>query len=54
MMLIDDFRQLLLFLGDSILLFRFKLEDEVLDMLVVDAKFSGYRAAGEFMLYEVH
>ena len=49
-MLIDVFYQLFLFLGYSIFLVVFKLEDEVLDIKIADAKFSGFRSDGDFIL----
>ena len=47
---ITVFYHLLLFLRDYILLDRFKLEYEVLDLLVAESKFSAYRADGYFIL----
>ena len=48
--LIDVFYQLLLVIGDSIFVVRFKLGYEVLDLMVLDAKNSGCRADGYFIL----
>ena len=48
-MLITVFYQLLLFIGRYILLVRFKLVDEVLDMLVLDAELYGYIEDGYFI-----
>ena len=44
------FYQLLLIIGDSVLLGRFKLGDEPLDISGVDAKISGYQYDEEFIL----
>ena len=50
MMLIYVFYDFLLFLGDPILLGRFKLRCEFLGLSVVDAKYLGCRADGDFIL----
>ena len=50
MMLIYVFYEFLLFLGDPILLGRFKLRCEFLGLSVVDAKYLGCRADGDFIL----
>ena len=50
MMMVDVLYQLILFLGDYILLGGFKLEYEVLYLLVFDAKFSGCRSDGDLIL----
>ena len=49
-MTISIFYQLLLFLGYPILLGGFKLGDEVPDLSVVEAKYYGCRADGDFIL----
>ena len=50
LMTISVFYQLLLFLGYPILLGGFKLGDEVPDLSVVEAKYYGCRADGDFIL----
>ena len=52
--LISIFYQLILLLGYSILLDGFKIRDEVLDLSRVDAKISGCRLDGDFILYGDH
>ena len=54
MMLISTFFCLLLFIGDTILLFRFKLGDEVLDLSGLGAVFIGHSADGGFIFYYSH
>ena len=49
-MLVYGFYELLLFIGDNILLVGLKLGYQVLDLLVVDAKYSGCRAGGDSIL----
>ena len=53
-MLIAVFYQLLLIIGHSILLGRFKLGDEFLGISGEDAKFSGYQYDEEFILGVIH
>ena len=53
-MLISVFYKLLLILGDSILLGRFKLRNEVLDDLGIYADFTGCIYDGELILYDTH
>ena len=53
-MMIPFFYHIILFLGDSILLRRFKLGNEVLDLLGLDAIFSGLISDGDFILDDVH
>ena len=45
--------QLLLLIVDSILLGRFKLGDEVLDVSGLGSIFSGHGADGDFILYVI-
>ena len=54
LILVAFFCQLLLFLGGSVFLCGFKLEDEFLDMSGVDAKFYRCRSDGEFILDDSH
>ena len=54
MMLISVFYQLLLVIGDPILLSGFKMGDEVLDQLVLGAIFIGNGTDGDFILYDSH
>ena len=54
LMLVDFSCQLILFIGDAIMLGTFKLGDEVLDMLVLGDKFVGHGAYGDFVLYDSH
>ena len=53
-MLIAVLYQILMFIGGYILLGRFKIGDEFPDLLIVDAKFSGCRADGDFILDDGH
>ena len=53
-MLISVFYQLLLIIVDSILLLRFKLVDDFLDISGVDAKISGYQYDEESILDVIH
>ena len=53
-MLISVFCQILLICGDSILLGRFKLGDEFLDIYGVDTKFPGYQYDKEFIFDVIH
>ena len=52
-MLIDILYQIILFIGDPILLGRFKLGDEVLDVSGLGSIFSGHGADGDFILYVI-
>ena len=54
MIVIYFFCQFIMFLGYFILLLTLQLVDEVLDMSGVDAKFSGCRSDGEFILDDGH
>ena len=51
-LLYSVFYQLTLILGDYILLGRFKLGDEALDISGVYAKFSEFRSDGDFIFYD--
>ena len=48
------FYQIILVIGDLILLGGFKLVDEFLDQLVLGAMFIGYVADGELILEYIH
>ena len=50
MTMISVLYNILLIIGDPILLGRLKLGDDVLDLSGVDAKYSGFRVDGEFIL----
>ena len=52
--MIAVFCQLLLFIGDPILLGKFKLGDEVLDLSVLGAIFIGHCTDGDFILDDSH
>ena len=54
MMLISVFYQILLFIGDPILLGGFKLGGEVLDMSVLGDIFIGHGKYGNFILDDIH
>ena len=54
LMLIAIFHNIILVIGDSVLLGGFKLGDEVLDVYGVDAKFSECRSDGDFIFYDVN
>ena len=54
MILIDVFCQILLVVGDPILLVRFKMGDEVLDQSGLGATFVGHGADGDFILDGSH
>ena len=48
------FCQLILIIGDSLLLGVFELGDETLDVYCMDAKFSQCRSDGDFIFYDRH
>ena len=52
--MVSVFYKIILFLVDYILLGGFKLGYEVLDLSEVDAKLSGYRSDGDFILDDGH
>ena len=53
-MLISILYQLLLVIGDPILLGRFKMSDEVLDHSVMIAIFVGHDKYVDLILYDIH
>ena len=50
--LISDFYQIFLILGDSVLLGGFKIEDDFLGVSGVDNKLYGCRSGGDIILYD--
>ena len=52
MMIISDFYQIFLILGDSVLLGGFKIEDDFLGVSGVDNKLYGCRSGGDIILYD--
>ena len=54
MMLIDVLYQLLMVIGDPILLGGFKMDDEVFDQSVLGAIFLGHGADVDFILQKIH
>ena len=54
MMLIEFYHQIILILGESVLLGEFELGYEVLDIYGVDAKILECRSDEDFVLYERH
>ena len=53
-MLIYIFYQIVLILGESVLLGGFELGDEVLDVYGVDAKYLKFRSDEDFIFYGRH
>ena len=47
-----DYNNIILILGDYVLLIGFKLGNEVFDVYGVDAKYLEYRSDEEFILYD--
>ena len=54
MIMIANFCLILLFVGDPILLCRFKMGDEVFDLLGMGAIFIGHVVDGHFILDHSH